>query len=234
MGRRLPVQLCKVPLHLCTVPDPATSLADLEAFVADTLRTKGVDGSAPPSMDRLCADLTGAPPQRAARADVGGDGCLAPAVGGEWRVYIADDVLPERERWLVGHELGHYLHRTVLRGVQETERRCDIIGAMLVAPRAAVLRAVALEGHAVTRLATMLRVEVSLVVLRLGECVNRPVALIRPTPIVRGAAHDWPDLTSPRRTRCSHPIRVERGWGLMARRAQAVAGVIGTVLSAAA
>jgi hypothetical protein len=217
MGRRLPVQLCKVPLHLCTVPDPATSLADLETFVADTLRLRGVDGSAPPSMDRLCADLTGAPPHRAARADVGGDGCLAPAVGGEWRVYIADDVLPERERWLVGHELGHYLHRTILRGVQETERRCDIIGAMLVAPRAAVLRAVALEGHAVTRLAAMLRVETS-----------------RPVPIIRGAAHEWPDLTAPKRTKCSHPIRVERGWGMMARRAQAAFGVVGSVLSAAA
>jgi hypothetical protein len=193
----------------------AEELGDLEGDAGAMLRLAGLDDDAPPSMDDLAVRLLGHAPQRAPRRAIRGEGALA-RIGDDWRVYVAADVTAERARWVVGHELAHWWHRVHIRA-PESERRCDALGAMLAAPRRAMLRAVRLEGHAVTRLAVRLRVPQALALLRLGEIVERPVALVRPAPIARGGPFPWPEnLGSARRLPGAHPIRVDGGLGWMA------------------
>lgn len=191
-------------------------IADLEGDVGAILRLAEVEDDVPPSIDVLSQRLLNGPIQRVPRRALRwGEGSLS-RVGDRFSIFVADDLSAERARFVAAHEFGHWWHRVHLRA-PEDERRCDAFGALLVAPRRAVQRVVKAEGHAVSRLAAILRVPQGLALLRLGETTGRPVALVRPAPIVRGGDFAWPEnLTTARRIRGAHPIRVDGSMGWMA------------------
>lgn len=140
-------------------------------------------------------------------------------VGSEWTIHLFERMRPERESWIIGHEIGHWLFRQRGKRPVGEERRCDAIGAALVAPKVAFQAALRKVGHRVHPLAQFFEAPQSLTLLRIGEVEDRPVLLFRsPTPIVRGAPFEW--TTDPRSLPRSiaHPVRVDDGWGMMAER----------------
>ena len=107
---------------------------------------------------------------------------------------------------------------------EDVEERANALGAALVVPAYVFRRAIRAKGHAVHALALEFGVPPSLVLLRLGEVVGRPVALLRePEPIVRGTPFAWPRHLAPAVLMPPpgvHPIRlvdeVGERWGLLA------------------
>jgi len=186
----------------------ADALADVEGDASLLLRIAQVDDDEPVDVVALCRALTGHAPWL---SRLGPQAQLA-RVGDGYRVCVRRGLLPERARWLVGHELAewHYL-RTGYRG-EDIEARCDALGAALVAPRRAFLSAVRERGHRVYALADDFGVTHALALLRIGEVTLRPVALPRRLGlVVRGEPYAWDE--SP-----SHPVRLrdEGRWGRMA------------------
>lgn len=120
-------------------------------------------------------------------------------VDGRWRALVRRGLPPARARWVVGHELAEAVHLRAGYVGADIEARCDAMGAMLVAPRAAFRREVRDIGrHAVHELARRFRTTQSVALLRIGEVTGRPVMLQRwPEPIVRGAAFGWPSAQRP-------------------------------------
>lgn len=113
--------------------------------------------------------------------------------GDDTQVCIRAGLLPERARWLVGHELAELHYRRIGYVGEDREARCDALGAALVAPRRAMRRAIREHAHRVHSLARELQVTQSLALLRLGEVDQRPVLLDRPGGvIVRGRDFVWP------------------------------------------
>ncbi len=171
----------------------------------------------------LTKRLLGAPPEM---ASIRTEACLC-RLGGTWRIYVRRRTPAARARWLVGHELGHWLYRE--RGLprEEEEARCDAMGAALVVPRRAFQEAIRnLGGHRVHRLASAFVTTQSIALLRIGEVTGRPGALVRQRDaLVRGEAFGWPpDLqrAAQRPPPELHPLRItdEIGRvGLMARAA---------------
>lgn len=144
-------------------------------------------------------------------------------LSGRRQIVVHRFATPERQRWLAGHEIAHWWYEQ--RGfIEESlELRCDVFGAILVAPTAAFRRAVREQGHRVHQLAREFATTQTVALLRLGEVVGRPVAYIRPrTALVRGDDYAWPDLPRlvealKRPPKGVHPIQVDGRWGLMAR-----------------
>lgn len=178
----------------------------------------GADPADPPAIGALCKMLTGHAPEFVRMREP----AYLPVVNGERRVYVRVGTDPARARWLVGHELAEWWYlRTAYRG-EDVELRCDALGAALVAPRPAFLLALRARGHRVHELAKDFKTTQALALLRIGETTGRPVALVRPTPILRGEGFAWP--TGPGLARAVrqpppsvHPIRVDGRFGLMAR-----------------
>lgn len=116
-------------------------------------------------------------------------------VGGEWRVYVRRGMSPERQRWVAAHEFGHWWWEDQCGySGPDIEARCDALGAALVAPRLAVEDASRDHRGDVAAIARSLRTTQSLALLRLGEALDVPVALLRRrrSTIVRGAFVSWP------------------------------------------
>lgn len=134
---------------------------------------------------------------------------------GEARIYVHPRLTPQREEWVIGHELGHWARPEVERSEHE-ERMCDAIGAALVAPRAAVARIARQIGHRVHAVAELLHVEQSLALLRIGEVTGRSVILLRSPAIARGDAFEWGETPRALPRSIAHPIRVDGRWGMMA------------------
>ena len=139
-------------------------------------------------------------------------------IRGRWTIHLFQKMTPEREAWIIGHELGHYLFRVRGSRPANEERRADAIGAALVAPRALFGAAAKRIGHRVHLLAQMFETTQSLALLRIGEVTGRPVLLLRSEPVARGAPFEWSDapLSLPRSL--AHPIKVDGGLGMMADR----------------
>lgn len=147
-----------------------------------------------PSLRRLCARLLGTTP----KIDLSGaTGRLIEPVGGQgWQVTAAPHLIAEKARFVVAHELAHWVWE-VEAGYNgpDLEARCDALAAAIVMPPAAVVRVTNSLGlsdvHAIAR---ALRTTQSAALLRLGEVHDVPTALLRRrrSTIIRGPFVRWP------------------------------------------
>lgn len=144
-----------------------------------------------PSVRQLLARHLGTAPRV---ADMASDGALV-RLRGQWVVAIRRGMSPERARFVGAHELGHWYweRRCGYRG-PDIEARCDALAAVLVAPPHAVRVAVRDHGACIVRVAAALRTTQSLALLRIGEVLGEPVALLRKrrSTIIRGTVVPWP------------------------------------------
>jgi hypothetical protein len=195
------------------------ALADAQADAAAFYAHIEADPYDPPSVATMSLRAMGTRPR------------TARLVGAEGRYYVLDGVqrivvhayaTPERQRWLVGHELGHWWYERAGYTGEDLEARCDVFGACLVAPGPAFRAAVKARGHKVHALAREFATTQAVALLRLGEVTGRPVAYVRPrSAIARGDAFAWPShpelvkaVANP--PRGVHPVKVDGRWGLMA------------------
>ena len=173
------------------------------------------DPDAPPAIASLCRALIGSAPQRVRMV---GEADIVP-FRGAWVLRVHRMILPARAAWLVGHELAEWWYhaRRHTFSQVELEARCDALGAALVAPRPAFLRALKRVGHRVHVLAARFQTTQALALLRVGEVTGRPVFYDgRAARLARGQEFTWPadPLALPRRV--AHPIQVDGRWGMMA------------------
>lgn len=219
--RTLPVRHLSPPTPR---PDSGAMLSrhaflEIEGHAAAMLALARLPDDRAPSMDLLSLRLIKSKPKLVV---MGREGDIYPAAG-KWVLRVHKLAPKDRARWIVGHELAEWWLRDH-RFASHTEREswCDALGAALVTPRAAFADATKQLGHRVHRLAEAFHVPQALALLRLGEVEDRPVALLRPSPLVRGRVYPWP--VGPGLTKAVnrpppgvHPVRIERRWGLMAR-----------------
>ena len=171
-----------------------------------------------PSMDVLSLRLIKARPRLVMMPR---EGDIYP-VAGRWVLRVHKLAPKDRARWIVGHELAEWwLRDHRFNCHSEREAWCDALGAALVAPLEVFEAATRAIGHRVHRLAEAFHVPQALALLRVGEVSGRPVALLRPKPVVRGASFAWPDREGlagavARPPAGVHPVRVDKRWGLMA------------------
>ena len=180
----------------------ADALADIEGDCAAIHALAGVDPAKPFSVRTLAVRLMGRPP-RFARI-------LREATIGTWaggpQICIRHGTPGPRARWLTGHELAEWWYSRIGYRGEDREARCDALGAALVVPRVAFVRARRSHGDDPIALAEALKTTQSLALLRLGECIGTPVVLDRPAgPIVRGAEYAWPPLPELRRELAREP-----------------------------
>lgn len=124
-------------------------------------------------------------------ASLPGWACLA-RVGGSWRIYVRAGAPESRLRWLVAHELGHYVL-----GPEAREQDCDRFGAALIAPRRAFQRAVRVIGGDWLAAASHFGISESWAALRSSEVSGEPLALVSGQTVrVRGEAFAWPSTVA--------------------------------------
>lgn len=136
-------------------------------------------------------------------------------LGPRWVVHLLMRMTAEREAWVLGHELGHWLHRSTGRA-DRSEAYYDAVGACLVAPRPAFVEAARVLGHRVHELAAAFGTLQGLALLRLGEVVGRPVCLRRRGLLVaRGEPFEWGSNPSLLPRDVAHPVRIDGSIGYM-------------------
>lgn len=168
------------------------TLEDIEGEAGVLYRSTGFELDEPAPMLELARRALGrgCVLQVHARA-IPGDACLA-TVGGERRLYLRRGLSPERARWAIAHELGHWA-LGVDSSSRENEDNCDALAAALVAPRAAFRAALRECGDRYHKLAVWFQTTESCAALRLGEVTGDPLALIAPARVrVRGSEFVWP------------------------------------------
>lgn len=114
------------------------------------------------------------------------------------RAIISNLIHPVVER--VGRTLGHWLlRRHGYDGADEAA--ADYLGAALIAPRAAFVRAHRVHGDGLDKLADAFGTTETGAALRLGEVLRRPLAVVAPKTVrVRGPEEwTWPDEATLRR-----------------------------------
>ena len=169
------------------------AICEVEGDAEALIRMAGGEPSDGLSPQQLCLGLLGTRPTYAPL--LRSEAELA-RVAGEWRIFVRRGVPQARARWLVGHEIAEWWHLQRAYREDDLEARCDALGAALVAPRRVYLSARRHHGHDVRRLAGALRTTQSLVLLRGGECVGTPTAVVRQGgALVRGEDFGWPELT---------------------------------------
>jgi hypothetical protein len=200
-------------------------LCDAQGDADYALRAARLDHEEVPSMSLLVARTVGSRPrawrglrQRAKLSRLLDD----------WIVYHRSDLPAPLLRFCLAHEVGEFVYKDRGFGADEIEARSNAFAAACCAPRDSVKRAAWRHGHAVYRLATELAVPQSVVALRLGEVLDRPVVLVRgDLPIVRGAPFGWPPANELLRLVKApplevHPLKIADSpgrWALLARRA---------------
>lgn len=166
-------------------------LADIEGDARDLLGMAGLDPDDVHTPREIAIGLTKQPP------------IIIPLVGLEGRVsdagkgpvvLVSAKLAPERLRWRIGHELGHIYYRRIGHEEGDLEGRCDLIGAILVAPRQLVREARRLHGDRPKAIARELGVTQSVALLRLGEigAVDGAALATRRRVVARGDIV-WPD-----------------------------------------
>lgn len=179
-------------------------LADLEGDAAAILREAKVEDDEPPALGIVCERLLGLRPKRS--PNLAREAKTEEKDLGRFQILIRADVPSARARWLVGHEIGEWLHLQSGAQPANIEARCDAIGAMLAAPRRAVR---ALIGpRRVRLLAETFGVPQSVALLRIGEVFGRPVALLRRgrPALYRGGPFVWPRRVN--REGVAHLVRI--------------------------
>lgn len=196
-------------------------VTDLEVEALLMYQEAGLDPERPATPAQLCEALYGTAPEVRRRLP---RQSLMGLVRGEVRIFIDESVAPQRARWLAFHEISHARFGAYSCSAADSsiERRCDLLGACLAAPRPAFEKMMKECGHGVYDLAHAFGTTQALAMLRLGEVTGRPVRLDGPIERVRGEPFAWPeDLAAAfkgRLRKVAHPIRLadEGRWGLMA------------------
>lgn len=195
------------------------AIEECEGLAEGAYARAKLDQERPAAVGVLCERLFGSRPRREATLPREG---LMGIVNGEVRIYVRASNNRARERLVGAHEMAHGLFGRFHSDTDWLlERRCDLLGACLLAPRPAFRLAVQRFGHSVYDLAHALSITQAAAMLRLGEVTGRPVKLLGPRERVRGEPFDWPDvracLRGQHRGRV-HPVRLadEGKWGLMA------------------
>lgn len=188
-------------------------LEEADSIALDIMRRTNVDPDRPVSTKTMAARMTGHVAQAGRILDAGQNAIVSGVHRIFWNVRLPN----ERVTWVVGHELCHVWFRMREEAHEHEDLVCDIVGAMLVAPREAFRRAVRTVGQRVHALAGHFKTTEALALLRVGEVTGRSVLLVRPSSrIARGEPFVWPeDLRSVPRS-VAHPIRVDGRWGMMA------------------
>ncbi len=196
----------------------ADDLAEAEGEALLAYAEAGLDPEHPPAIGPLCKALFGrAPmpkPHLAREAMMG-------MLGGEVLIYYRSGMTSARQRFCVAHEAGHGRRRQLHeRSDALSEAKADLLGACLIAPRPAFLRAVKRLGHSVYDLAHSFKTTHAAALLRLGECVGRPVLLLGPRERQRGEPFIFGDVRKALRGGVPgcHPIKLADcgRWALMA------------------
>lgn len=195
-----------------------TGIDEAEADADEIMKLAGVFGEEPKHPRRIAKALgVRIESARGMRGAPHREGDLA-RVGNAWIIFIFERMSPEREAWIIGHELAHWLFRRRGSEPLNEEARCDAIGACLIAPRAAFAAATRVIGHRVHELASAFNTTQSLALLRIGEVTGRPVILLRRPPIARGDDFEWGEDPRALPHSVAHQIKVDRYWGMMAER----------------
>lgn len=162
--------------------------ADIESEAELVYRATALDLDTGAHPTALAECILGAGCVRPIRsASLPGWGCLA-RVGDSWRIYVRASAQESRVRWVVAHELGHYIL-----GPEAVESDCDRFAAALIAPRRAFRRASRHVGRDWLALAGHFGISESWAALRSSEVSGEPLALVAGQNVrVRGEAFAWP------------------------------------------
>lgn len=166
-------------------------LADIEGDARDLLRMARLDPDDAHSIRAMCMGLTGAPPIVTPLIATEGRVSL---VQGQLRVVVSSKLRLERQRWVAGHELAHVYYRRAGHESGALEARCDLLGAILVAPRRVVQEARRNHGDNPRAIASDIGVTQAIALLRLGEIgAVDGAALATSTRVVARGEIAWPD-----------------------------------------
>lgn len=166
-------------------------VAELEGIAVEAHERAGSDPERPWSTFRLARALLG-PGAVVRPTSIAGAPAATYTLNGQRTIAVKARLPIAYAAFFCGHELAHvFLEKYV---GDDLEPACDYLGAALVAPRPAVIRAhrahgFDLAGHAAEFVATQ-----TLCALRVGEVLRLPLAVVAPTVRVRGPEEwVWPD-----------------------------------------
>lgn len=163
----------------------------VEGDAALVLRTHGQDEGEPPRLLELVKRALGVGVQTVHAWSLPGDAALA-TVHGQRRIYVRRGLPPERLRWAIAHELGHWA-LGLDSSTRENEDACDAFAAALLVPHGAFRSALKTAGSSYTKLARHFVTTESCAALRFGEVTGVPLALVAPARVrLRGDGHAWP------------------------------------------
>jgi hypothetical protein len=168
--------------------DPIADLAVREIY-----QRARADPARPPGCVELAVALFGDRCIRLAeRRELPGRSALV-WPGGDPVIHLRRGLTAQQVNHAVAHELGEWLLHVWNYHGPEAEELSGRIGAALCVPRQAFGRAYSVVGDDLRELSRAFTVSESLMVLRIGECVGYPTALITPRRVrVRGAHWIWP------------------------------------------
>lgn len=173
------------------------NLAEVEGDARALIQMAGLDPSEPHSIRALCIGLTGYPPLVVPM--FGSQGQLS-SINRVIRVAVSSRLSPTRQRWVCGHELGHFYYQRIGYVGANLEAMCDLLGAILCAPRCVVQAAFRVHGNNPRAIAKYVGVTESVALLRLGEIgVVSGTALATPSRTVARGEIVWPDTDTLRR-----------------------------------
>jgi hypothetical protein len=163
--------------------------ADIEGDALAMYRLAKLEPDQPVALGRLVRALLGTEVQQA--AFVRGKAHLS-WFQDRWWIYVHRGIPLARLRFDVGHELGHWWYRRCGYSGEDIELRCDALGAALVAPMP-LFRSVRKRISTVVQVARAIGSTQSLALLRDGEVLGTPVALVQDRRVlVRGHEWGWP------------------------------------------
>lgn len=172
-------------------------IGEIEGDARALARMAKLDPDEPHSIKALCLGLTGSPPMVAPLIGTMGTKLL---ISGRTRVAVSSRLTPERQRWVAGHELAHVYYERIGHEEDDLEARCDLLGAILCAPRRVVLEARRVHGDNPRAIARYVGVTQAVALLRLGEIgVVDGAALATPTRTVARGEIVWPTAEELRR-----------------------------------
>lgn len=164
--------------------------AAIEREAATILHSAGLPDDEPPDVRRVVSALLGPGSiVLAARGAIAAEATIA-RTGDRWRIWLRRGLDPVRARFVVAHELAHFVLGACFDCPPETERICDALGAAMLAPARYVARSPHVGTFDVAALADEAVVSDTCAALRFGEVLRLPVAVVCPRAVrLRGPAH---------------------------------------------
>jgi len=175
--------------------------AVVEGLADDAYRRAGMEPEQP-NISRLARGLLGPDAIERGPRPFHGPGALI-RVQETWRIVISRSLEPSFARFVVAHELAHYLFR--LNGCTfedaDEERCANRLGAALLAPRRAWALARRSLGEELPALSEAFGLTETGAALRLGEAELRPIVVVCPSALLARGPEDWvwPDAATLRR-----------------------------------